>query len=89
MLEKTPESFLSSKIKPVNHKGNQLEYSLERLMQKVKLQYFGHLVQTADSSENFLMLEKIEDIRRRGCQRMRWLDGITDITGMNLGMNLL
>ena len=54
-------------------------------MQKLELQYFGHLMQTADSMENFLMLGKFEDIRGRGCQRMRWLDGITDIMGMNLG----
>ena len=53
-------------------------------MQKLELQYFGHLMQTADSMENFLMLGKFEDIRGRGCKRMRWLDGITDIMGMNL-----
>ena len=53
------------------------EYSLEGLMLKPKLQYFGHLMQRADSFEIFLMLEKIECWRRRGWQRMRWLDGIT------------
>ena len=58
------------------------EYSLEGLM--LKLQYFGHLIRRADSSEKTLMLEKIEGRRRRGRQRMRWLDGITDSTNMNL-----
>ena len=54
------------------------EYSLEGLMLKLKLQYFGHLMQRADSSEKILMLGKIEGRRRRGQQRMRWLDGNTD-----------
>ena len=54
------------------------EYSLERLMLKLKLQYFGHLMQRADSLEKTLMLGKIEGRRRRGRQRMRWLDGITN-----------
>ena len=54
------------------------EYSLEGLMLKLKLQYFGHLTQRADSLENTLMLEKIEGKRRRRWQRMRWLDSITD-----------
>ena len=54
------------------------EYSLEGLMLKLKLQYFGHLMWRTDSSEKTLMLEKIEGGRRRGQQRMRWLDGITD-----------
>ena len=54
------------------------EYSLEGLMLKLKLQYFGHLMQRADSFEKTLMLGKIEGRRRRGRQRMRWLDGITD-----------
>ena len=58
--------------------------SLEGLMLKVKLQYFGHLVQRADSLEKTLMLGKIEGRRRRGRQRMRWLDGITDSMDMNL-----
>ena len=57
------------------------EYSLERL--KLKLQYFGHLKQRADSLEKTLMLEKIEGMRRRGRQRMRWLDGITETMGMS------
>ena len=54
-------------------------------MLKLKLQYFGHLMGTADSLEKSLMLGKIEGRRRRGCQRMRWLDGITDAMDMNLG----
>ena len=61
------------------------EYSLEGLMLKLKLQYFGHLMQTADSLEKSLMLGKIEGRRRRGCQRMRRLYGITDAVNMNLG----
>ena len=61
------------------------EYSLEGLMLKLKLQYFGHLMRTAESLEKSLMLKKIEDRRRRGHQRMRWLDGITDAMAVNLG----
>ena len=60
------------------------EYSLEGLMLKQKLQYFGHLMRRADSLENIPMLGKIEGGRRRGRQRMRWLDGITDVMDMNL-----
>ena len=59
--------------------------SLEGLMLKLKLQYFGHLMQTADSLEKTLTLGKIEGRRRRGRQRMRWLDGITDSMDMGLG----
>ena len=59
--------------------------SLEGLMLKLKLQYFGHLMQRADSLEKTLMLGKIEGGRRRGGQRMRWLDGITDSMDMGLG----
>ena len=59
--------------------------SLERLMLKLKLQYFGHLLRRADSFEKTLMLGKIEGRRRRGWQRMRWLDGITDPMDMGLG----
>ena len=60
------------------------EYSLEGLMLKLKLQYFGHLMQKTDSLEKTLMLVKIEGRRRRGRQRMRWLDGITDVMDMSL-----
>ena len=59
------------------------EYSLEGLMSKLKLQYFGHLMGRTDSFENTLMLGKIEGRRRRGQQRMRWLDGITDLLDMS------
>ena len=61
-----------------------LECSLEGLMLKLKLQYFGHLMQRADSFEKTLMLRKIEGGRKRGYQRMRWLDGITDSMDVNL-----
>ena len=61
------------------------EYSLEGLMLKLKLQYFGHLMRRTGSSEKTLMLGKIEGRKRRGRQRMRWLDGITDSTDMGLG----
>ena len=60
------------------------EYSLEGLMLKLKLQYFGHLMRRADSLEKTVMLEKIEGGRRQGQQRMRWLDGITDSMHMSL-----
>ena len=60
------------------------EYSLEGLMLKLKLQYFGHLMQRTDSFENILMLGKIESGRRSGQQRMRWLDGINDLMDMSL-----
>ena len=66
-------------------KGISPEYSLEGLMLKLKLQYFGHLMQRADSLEKTLMLGKIESRRRRGRQRMRWMDGITDSMDMGLG----
>ena len=60
------------------------DYSLEGLMLKLKLQYFGHLMQRTDSLEKTLMLGKIKGGKRRGQQRMRWLDGITDSMGMSL-----
>ena len=66
-------------------KENNTEYSLEGLMLKLKLQYFGHLIQRADSLQKTLMLGKTEGRRRRGQQRMRWFDGITDSVDMNLG----
>ena len=82
---KTLQSPLDCKeIKPVNLKEINPEYSLEGLMLKLKLQYFGHLMQIADSLEKTLMLGKIEGGRRRGWQRMRWLDGITDSMDMSL-----
>ena len=85
VLEKTLESPLGCKeIKPVNPKGNQDDYSLERLMLKLKLQYFGHLMQRTDSLEKTLMLGKIEGKRRGGWQRMRWLGGITNLMDMSL-----
>ena len=61
------------------------EYSLEGLMLKLKLQYFGHLLQRTDSLEKTLILGKIEGGRRRGRQKMRWLDGVTDSMDMGLG----
>ena len=79
VLEKTLESPLACKeIQPVKIKEINPEYSLEGLMLKLKLQYFGYLMQRTDSLEKTLMLGKIEGERRRGRQRMRWLDGITD-----------
>ena len=86
VLEKTLES-------PLDCKGSNQSilkeispgYSLEGLILKLKLQYSGHLMRRADSFEKTLMLGKIEGRRRRGRQRMRWLDGITDSMGMGLG----
>ena len=86
MLEKTLESPLDSKeIQPVHPKGDQSWVFMEGLMLKLKLQYFGHLMRRADSLEKILMLGRIEGRRRRGRQRMRWLDGITDSMDMGLG----
>ena len=85
MLEKTLESPLDYKeIQPVHPKGDQSWCSLEGLMLKLKLQYFGHLMRRADSFEKTLLLGKIEG-RRRGRQRMRWLDGITNSMDMGSG----
>ena len=75
----------SKEIQPVNPKGNQPWILLEGLMLKLKLQYFSHRMRTADSSEKSLMLGKIEGRRRRGCQRMRLLDGITNEMDIKLG----
>ena len=79
----SPSPLNSKEIKPVKFKGNYPEYSLEGLMLKLQLQYSGHLTQTADSLEKSLMLGQIEDRRKRGCQRMEWLDGITIATDLN------
>ena len=82
MLEKILESSLDSNqsiLMEIN-----LEHSLEGLMSKLKLQYFGHLMQRANSSEKILMLGKIEGKRRRGQQRVKWLDGITYSMDVNL-----
>ena len=85
MLEKTLESSLDCKeIQPVHLTEISPEYSLEGLMLKLKLQYFGHLMRRTDSLEKTLLLGRIEDRRRRGRQRMRWLDGITGSTDMSL-----
>ena len=85
VLEKTLESPLDCKeSQPVHPKGNP-GCSLEGLMLKLKLQYFGHLMRRADSFEKTLMLGKIEGRGRRGQQRMRWLDGITNSMDMDLG----
>ena len=84
VLEKTLESPLDCmEIKPVSPKINP-EYLLEGLMLKLTLQYFGHLMQRANSLENTLTLEKIKGRRKRGQQWIRWLDGITDSMDMNL-----
>ena len=82
VLGKTLETPLDCKESQRN--GNSPGCSLEGLMLKLKLQYFGYLVQRADSFEKTLMLGKIEGERRRGRQRMRWSDGITDTMDMSL-----
>ena len=85
MLEKTLESSSDCKeIQPVHPKGDQSWCSLVRLILKLKLQYFGHLMRRADSLGKTLMLGKIEGRRRKGRQRMKWLDGITDSMDMGL-----
>ena len=85
VLEKTLESPLDCKeIQPVHPKEISPEYSLEGLKLKLKLQYFGHLMRRANSLKKTLMLGMIEGRRRRGRQRMRWLDGITDSMDLSL-----
>ena len=85
VLEKTLESPLDSKeIKPVNPKEINPEYSLEGLLLKLKLQYFGHLMPRADLLEKSLIMGKTEGRRRMWWQRMRWLDGITNLMDMSL-----
>ena len=85
VLEKTLESRLDCKeIQPVHSKGDQPWVFLEGLMLKLKLQYLGHLMRRVDSLEKTLMLGGIGGKRRRGQQRMRWLDGITDLMYMSL-----
>ena len=84
-LEKTLESPLDCKeIQPVHSKGNNPEYSLEGLMLKLKLQFFGYLMWRADLLEKTLMLGGIGGRRRKRWQRMRWLDGITDSMDLSL-----
>ena len=86
VLEKTPESPLDCKeINQSILKEISPEYSLERLVLKLKLQYFGHVMQRTNSLEKTLLLGKIEGRSRRGRQRMRWLDGITDSMDVSLG----
>ena len=85
ILEKTLESpWTARRANQSILKEISTEYSLERLMLKLKLQYFGHLMRRADSFEKTLILGKIEGRRRRVRQRMRWLDGITDTMDMSL-----
>ena len=84
VLEKTLESPLDCKEIQSILKEISPEYSLERLMLKLKLQHFGHLMLRTDPLEKTQMLEKIEGGRRRGRQRMRWLDGITDSVDVSL-----
>ena len=85
VLEKTLESPLDCKeIQPVHSEGDQPWDFLEGMMLKLKLQYFGHLMRRADSLEKILMLGGTGGRRRRGQQRRRWLDGITDLMDMNL-----
>ena len=86
MVLKTLESPLDCKeIQPVHPEGDQSWVFIGRTDLKLKLQFFGHLMRRADSLEKTLMLGKIEGRRRRGRQRIRWLDGITDSMYMSLG----
>ena len=85
VLEKTLESPLDcNEIQPVHPKGDQSWVFIGRTMLKLKLQYFGHLMRRVDSLEKTLILGKIEGRRRRGWQRIRWLDGITDSMDLSL-----
>ena len=85
VLDRTLESPLDCKeIQPVSPKGISPKYSLEGLMLKLELQYFGHLMRRTDSLEKTLMLGKIEGRKKKGLQRMRWLEGITDSMDINL-----
>ena len=85
VLEKTLESCLDCKeIQPVHSEGYQSGCSLEVMMLKLKLQYFGNLIGRVDSLEKTLMVGEIGGRRRRGQQRTRWLDGITDLMDMSL-----
>ena len=85
VLEQTLESPLDCKeIQPVHFKGDQFWVFLEVLMLKLNHQYFGHLMRRTDSFEKTLMLGKIESGKRRGQQRMKWLDGITDLMDVSL-----
>ena len=85
MLEKTLETPLDlKKIKPSILKEISSEYSLEGLVLKLKLQYFGHPMRRTDLLEKILRLGKIDGKKRRECQRMRWLNGITDLMDMSL-----
>ena len=87
VLEKTLESSLDCKeIQPVNTKGNQPWIFIGRPGAKAEAPIFGHLIRRADSLEKTLMLGKIEGRKRRGWQRMRWLDGITESMDMNLNL---
>ena len=86
VLEKTLESPVDCKETKLGNLKKEIspEYSSKGLMLKLKLQYFGYLMQRTDSLEKILMLGKIEGSRKRGQQRMRWLDGITDSMDMSL-----
>ena len=85
MLEKTLEHPLNcEEIKQINPNGNEHGYSLEELMLKLKLQYFGYSMERVNSLQKTLMLGKIEGRKRRGQQRMRWLDGFADSVDTSL-----